>query len=104
MSTERNRRLNTPKSENIDDLFLQTIGLHNLSMAWSWTHMTTPQAQEKLDKYVTLRGAIAHRGQAKTSCQKPAVQDFLNHVTRLVDKTDGRVNGFVTKATGKPLW
>lgn len=101
---ERNRRLNTPKSDQIDELFANTIGLRGLSGAWHWTKMPAAQARTKLDKFVTLRGDIAHRGAAASSVTKVQVTDYLNHVTRLVRKTGGRVNTHVRRATGKALW
>jgi hypothetical protein len=62
------------------------------------------RARARLDKYVTLRGDIAHRGQASAKVRKADVEDFLKHVTRLVGKTGGRVNSVVAEATGRPLW
>jgi len=101
---ERNWNLNNPKSNKIDDLFLDAIGLKKISDAWLWKRMTAPQACSKLDNYVTLRGAIAHRGKAAKSCWKVNVEDYFNHVNLLVSKTGGHVNKFVKDITGKPLW
>jgi hypothetical protein len=101
---ERNKRLNTPKSDHIDELFANAIGLPGLSGAWRWPKMSVPQARAKLDKFVTLRGDIAHRGAAASSVKKAQVTDYLKHVKRLVAKTGGRVNAHVKRATGKPLW
>ena len=101
---ERNRRLNTPKSDQIDELFANAIGLPGVSGAWRWPKMSVAQAKAKLDKFVTLRGEIAHRGAAASSVKKTHVTDYLKHVTRLVAKTGGRVNAHVKHATGKPLW
>lgn len=101
---ERNRRLNTPKSDQIDELFDATIGLPSVSGAWRWKGMSVSQARAKLDKFVTLRGAIAHRGTAAFSVKKVQVTAYLKHVTRLVAETGGRVNAHVKSATGKPLW
>jgi len=106
LTEERNRKLNTPKWENIDELFLSVIGLNDVSGAWFWKKMSPQQARKKLDKYVSLRGAIAHRGAAASSCKKTHVKDYFDHVKRLVSKTGPRwrVNSFVKTTTGKPLW
>src|SRR5205823_2924838 len=61
---ERNRKLNTPKSAAIDQLFLEGIGLAAVSNSWRWSGMSSEKAKKKLDKYVSVRGAIAHRGAA----------------------------------------
>jgi hypothetical protein len=104
VTTERNRRLNTPKSEQIDELFASAVGLAGVSDAWHWKKMSATRARDKLNKYVTLRGAIAHRGAAAAAVKKAQVQDYFKHVKRLVAKTGGRVNSHVRDATGKALW
>jgi len=96
--------LNTPKAEQIDELFRSAIGIPKLSSYWRWDRMTIARAREKLDEFVTLRGAIAHRGQASQSVRKSQVEDSLKHIRRLVARTGGRVNLTVTKATGKRMW
>jgi hypothetical protein len=104
LTEERNRRLNTPKSDNIDQLFADAIGLSAVSAKWSWTKMTVDTAKKKLDGFVALRGAIAHRGKGSTSCKKAQVEDYFAHVKRLVAKTGGSVNTFVRGATKVGLW
>ena len=104
LMAERNRRLNTPKADQIDDLFGAAIGLSDVSAAWRWKKMSVTQARRKLDGFVELRGAIAHRGAAASSVKKVQVTNYLAHVKRLVGKTGGRVNTHVKTATGKPLW
>lgn len=104
LMVERNRRLNTPKVEQIKDLFAAAIGLSDVSSAWRWKKMSITRAGKKLDEFVELRGAIAHRGTAASSVKKAQVENYLAHVKRLVGKTGGRVNAHVRKATGKPLW
>ena len=66
--------------------------------------MSTEQAKVKLDKYVTLRGAIAHRGTGAKSCTKVQVRDYFSHVKRLVGKTGGMVDFRVKRITGSRLW
>lgn len=100
----RNRKLNTPKSENIDQLFLSALGIAKASSVWYWPGMSADQAREKLNKYVELRGEIAHRGAPASACSKSQVEDYFDFVKRLVGKTGGRANSHVTKTTGKPLW
>jgi hypothetical protein len=101
---ERNRRLNTPKATQIDELFLSTVGIPSISKSWYWKGMSTDQAREKLDRYVTLRGSIAHRGAGAGSVRKTEVTDYFAHVRTLVSKTGGKVNGHVKVATGVKLF
>jgi len=102
---QRNKRLNTPRTENIDELFHNALGIPRVSSSWSWAKkMTVNRAREKLDKYVTLRGEIAHRGKAAKGVTKAQVQDYFEFIKKLASKTAGTVNMHVRKITGKPLW
>lgn len=104
MKKERDRKLNTPKTAQIDDLFLSAIGVENISKSWRWSRkMTVKRASEKLDKFVELRGAIAHRGQHSKSVTKAQVEDYFNFISQLAACTDDAVNAHVKSATGKIL-
>lgn len=101
----RNRKLNNPKSDNIDQLFESALGIARISSSWKWvTTMTATRARAKLDRFVTLRGSIAHRGKAAENVRKAQVQDYLRFITRLASKTGERVNSYVENVTGRPLW
>jgi hypothetical protein len=105
LQADRNRRLNTPKTVQIDDLFLRALGIPKVSDNWHWpTRMTVIRATTKLDKYVELRGAIAHRGAAAQTVRKSDVTDYFKFVTRLVAKTGGAVKRHVRSATPVELW
>jgi len=105
LQEQRNKRLNTPKTQNVDDLFMQSLGLSSVSSSWKWAKkMTAIRSREKLDKYVTLRGEIAHRGIAAKTVTKAQVEDYFDFIKKLVSKTGGAVNSHVKKVTGKPLW
>lgn len=103
MQADRNRRLNTPKTEPINDLFHQAVGIFKVSDAWYWSGMSREQAADKLDRYVSLRGDIAHRGAGSEAVRKVDVRAYYGHVKRLVGKTGGRVNKIVKKTTGHAL-
>jgi len=104
LTDERNKRLNTPKTENIDELFATALGLPEVSTAWRWKGMTVDTARTKLDRFVVLRGSIAHRGKGAKAVRRAEVEDFFDHAQRLVAKTGGRVNTFVKGVTGSSLW
>lgn len=103
MNEARARKLNAPKTDNLDILFSDGLGIDEISKAWKWAKMSPAQAAKKLDDYVNLRGEIAHRGAGQKSVTKSHVYDFLNHVERLVRKTGKQVNKCVKDATGKEM-
>jgi hypothetical protein len=105
LQEERNRKLNTPKSVNIDDLFMSALGISKISNSWKWsTKMNCKRARRKLDKYVTLRGSIAHRGISLKSVTKSDVEDYFDFIKQLAAKTGGEVNIHVKGITGRRLW
>lgn len=104
MQEERNRKLNTPKSGQLKELFNRALGISDITDAWHWRNMNCGDAVKKLDGYVELRGAIAHRGALKSAVTKDNVVDYLNHVDRLVRRTGGRVNLVVKELTHTSLW
>lgn len=105
LKEQRDRRLNTPKTQQIDELFKSALGIEKISTSWKWPkNMTAVRASKKLDKYVTLRGEIAHRGQNKTSVTKTNAKDYFEFVKSLVSRTGGHVNSHVRKITGEKLW
>ena len=103
-SVSRIDRMNTPKTDQVNDLFFDLIGISNVSDSWYWPGMSSENAKRKLDGFVTLRGSIAHRGESGNYVQKGEVEDYVNFVRKLAAKTGGRVNSHVRELTGKRLW
>jgi hypothetical protein len=102
---ERNWDFNTPKTDQIDKLFLEAVGIKKISMSWKWPKkMTVSRATGKLDKYVTLRGDIAHRGKGSVTVKKVQVEDYFEFIQRLAEKTGDAVNSHVKGITGRSLW
>ena len=62
------------------------------------------KASKKLDKYVTLRCEIAHRGIAAKTVTKAQVEDYSDFIKKAVSKTEDAVKSYVGRITGKPLW
>jgi RiboL-PSP-HEPN len=104
LQKKRNRKLNTPKTAQIDLLFLDAVGIAKMSSSWKWTGMSVASSAEKLNKFVELRGAIAHRGSSVESVTKAKVKSYRDFIERLASKTGGKVNSHVKQATGVPLW
>lgn len=104
LTEDRNRKLNTPKSSQVDELFRTAIGIGRISNAWHWDRTTADNARTKLDKYISLRGEIAHRGRPDDSVRKSQVVGYLSLVKNLAARTGGHVNRHVKRVTGNTLW
>lgn len=95
---------NTPKSSNVDELFLDLLGIGSLSAAWGWQHQTPENSRKKLNKYVSLRGQIAHRVHHTGSVYKSWSTDYLAFVQKLVGVTDAKVRAHIEASVGAPPW
>ena len=105
LKSDRDKKLNTPKTGKIDELFLSAVGIEKISDAWHWPKkMTVARSTKKLDAFVTLRGTIAHRGKHSKAVTKNQVTDYFSFVKRLAAKTGGEVNKHVNAMTEVPLW
>lgn len=108
----RTGQFNTPKPAQVDELFGKALGIERISDSWKVRKprkpakdvMTPDEARDQLTKYVTLRGAIAHRGYAEDQVTYKQAHDYYVFVGRIVAKTGGHVNSVVKKITGIPLY
>jgi hypothetical protein len=96
-------KLNTPKSPQLTELFDKSLGMADVTASWRRRRMTPAQAASKLDAFITLRGAIAHRGQGASAVTKVQADDFITLVSELVTLTDGAVRDHVQSVTGQPM-
>lgn len=96
--------LNTPRAPQVDELFLKTLGLQNLSTSWFWPGRTQASAVSALDSLITLRGSIAHRVQHSESVHKRRVTDAIELISRLAAKSTNAVRKHVHSHVGKHPW
>lgn len=100
----RNRNFNTPKHAQVDELFETALGIKGISNSWLWDKTTAATAKKKLNNFVELRGAIAHRGKGEGSVTKKNVTDFKDLISTLAARTGGAVNRHIHKITGEKLF
>ena len=102
---KRNRRLNTPKTAVVDELFRTTLGINNMSQTWNLSEdLSVRESITRLDKMVELRGAIAHRGTSHETVTRAHVESYLVFIAKLAARTGRTVNRHVKKITKSPLW
>jgi len=97
-------RWNTPKPTQVQELFLKSLGIADITAGWSWQNCDNYTARKKLDEFVTLRGAIAHRLSADKPVHKAQGVDFAAHVERLASIIDQLINDYLFQITGKHYW
>ena len=103
LKVERDRKLNTPRTSQIRELFAEHVGYDNIDQKWTWSGVTAELAREKLDEFVTLRGSIAHRVEADSAVHKADVVRYTRFIGRLVKNTDQVIVEHARSVTGLPL-
>lgn len=103
LKAERDRALNTPKAEPLRLLFRHNVGCEDITKHWTWRRTKAGTACARLDEFVELRGAIAHRAEAATSVTKRNVVDATRLIRDLVNATDSAMIALALDATGTPL-
>lgn len=66
--------------------------------------MSASNAKSKLDKYVTIRGNIAHRTTHNAQVYKSWGSGYLKHVENLVFHTERAVGDHLEKVTSVKPW
>ncbi len=94
--------LNTPKSRNLENLFRDCLGIDDITRSWGRPHLPAKNAKERIDGYVTLRGAIAHRGAALESVKKIQCTKFKSLVEDMAQRVDVVARKHVQSVA--PLW
>lgn len=97
-------KLNTPKAEQVNELFLRVIGLPNLSSSWSWYGRSSTTSSTQLDRLVTLRASIAHRVKTTRTVKKSHVNEARDFIARLAVKTHNLVDSHLRSRTGSRPW
>lgn len=96
--------LNTPRAPQVDELFLKTLGLQDLSSCWYWPGRTQDRAVGALDALITLRGSIAHRVQHSDAVRKRRVTEAIELISRLAARSTNTVSRHVHAQVGKYPW
>lgn len=95
---------NTPKTDQVDDLFEKVIGLKNISSNWHWKGRSASKTKAALDSLVELRGSIAHRVSASRVVRKNDVSEARELLARLAVKSHNAANRHLTKIIGSKPW
>ena len=92
-------QLNTPKAKPLNELFKKCLGIRDISGNWTVGH-------GDIDKFVTLRGDIAHKGSDADRVNREQAAHFLTIVGKTISDTDDAVYDYLrsSKMLGKAPW
>lgn len=95
---------NTPKTEPVNNLFDQLLGAPNISSNWHWQGVSSKKAGDKLDRFITMRGDIAHRLRHGKPVGKVDGFNYLMHVISIAFHTEFAVADHLARVTGIYPW
>ena len=84
-------RFNTPNTDQIRQLFSDTVGLPDLQQAWVWPGFTAAQARERLQEVMEFRHQIAHGVNPRPAVDTQFASNLRQFFYRLARCTDDRV-------------
>lgn len=82
---------NTPKPDQLDDLFKKMLGLKDISKNWSI-------CRSEVETFVTLRGEIAHRGTDANNVTRDRATHWKSVISRTITETDNAIYDFLKKS------
>lgn len=97
------RSLNTPKTEQVKTFFQVNVGISNITTNWKWHKNNPARTTGLLDEFVTLRGAIAHRGSPSGGVLKGHATRGMDLVLRLAAASAKAVSDHLNKHTSVGL-
>jgi hypothetical protein len=100
---KRNYSFATPKTEQVNRLFLDSVGIVNIADSWKLPR-SAEESKSILDKYVDMRNVIAHRYSPGQAAVKKNIRKFYNLVAFLVAQTDAAVGEVIEQVTGESRW
>jgi hypothetical protein len=95
---------NTPKPQQVDDLFEKLVGFSGCSKQWRWRGMGSGAAVIRLESLVSRRGEIAHRVTAGPPARKAEVRADIRFILQLATVTSNAVGSFVAGRIGRRPW
>lgn len=104
LAEERARYMNAPRSNEVKRVFSEHAGHPDITAAWSWPKMSNQAVRTRLDEFVDLRNAIAHKPEQTRKVNKQTVYKYLVFIGRLVDFTDALMEAHAREVTGQSMF
>lgn len=95
-ATKETEKLNTPKSENLKQLYKSFLGIEDYCSLWKTTNPT------KIDDFVSDRGEIAHNGSKAKYITMVKLRRFQDLIIDNVIEIDSKISDELKNMTSSP--
>jgi hypothetical protein len=103
-AVRRNFKFASPRSDSVDKLFRESIGVVRISESWTADDLVSTNFRNDLDQHVSVRNQIIHEYRRGLIVTKKDVKSFFRLVSSLVAKTEVAVDEVIVKSTGASAW
>lgn len=104
MLTKYLGHFNTPKPQNIDQLFLDVLGMSSITKKWKEIEgYSSDHVCELLNRFISIRGAIAHGANDIPCVSYEEIMDYLQLIVNLMVRTGSAVREYIKVTTGKDV-
>ena len=98
------KKFNSPRPDNIDDLFYKTIGLKKITDSFHWDNNTKEESIKMLNDFLDLRGKITHHYRIKKSISYEDIQKYVNYLYCIGICASNKVKEHLFKLTNSEPW
>jgi hypothetical protein len=102
--TLRIENFQSPRANNINTLFFQTIGLEELSECWHWQGMNHDEAIKCLNTLLDLRGDYVHKNRSYRLIEETDIEYFPKVIKVLASISDNQVRDYIYDKIGLYPW
>ncbi|WP_442601828.1 HEPN domain-containing protein [Paenibacillus sp. KN14-4R] len=96
ITLQKTKLMNTPKKDNINNLFKNYLGVDELSS--HWTNKTI------VNKFVSYRGDIVHKVKADSYVRVETLEFYLKEIEEIIKETDLYLKRYLTSKVGSSPW
>ena len=104
LKAKRDFSFMSPESQKTKEFVAESLGLEDITSSWDFEGRSAEENAALLDKYVKVRGKIAHRAKLAKKVEVDTVHAAVSFFKLLVSKSGGKINKLMKDTTGTGLW
>lgn len=97
------KRFNTPKADEIKNLFYKVLNIDNTCKYWRWKTFDCDGTKGQLGNRITIRGQLAHTNTTPNTLSKSTAEEYLDLIVTLVNQTEKAMQEYIKSLTNKNL-
>ena len=96
--------MNSPKTNNVNSLYLDLLGVDDISSCWHWDGYSNEIVCKRLNEFVSARGAIAHGREPETDIGCFSLMFFTQFIAECSHRTSNRIREHFSDVLDVEIW